>query len=406
MIIAYFVNQYPKPSHTFIRREIFALEARGNTVHRYALKSDPNELVDPEDLSEQSKTRHVFKEAYLRLGGTFVAMAARQPRGMVRALSRAIRMGWRSDRGLLRHLAYWVEAAVVSFWCRDDSVQHLHAHFGTNPAAVALLVHDIIGLPYSFSVHGPDEFDRPEFIALGEKIRGAAFVVAISSFGRSQLMRWIEPEYWPKIKVVHCGLDHQFRAEKPTPPPRDLRLVCVGRLGEQKGHLVLLEAMHELCQKGLKCETLLVGDGPMRSLIEQRASELGLRQQVTVTGWLTGSQVREELCQSRALVLPSFAEGLPIVIMEAMAVGRPVISTWVAGIPELVVPGETGWLVPPGDAVALSEAMKNVLLAEPENLAKMGKAGRERVLDRHDIAHGALKLESLMSLSIAAQSQI
>jgi glycosyltransferase involved in cell wall biosynthesis len=213
-------------------------------------------------------------------------------------------------------------------------------------------------------------------------------------------MRWVEPEHWPKIKVVHCGLDREFQTEDSGAPSPEPRFVCVGRLGEQKGHLLLLDAVHKLSQEGLNCEIVLVGDGPMRTLIEQHSAALGLQQQVRLTGWLAGSQVREELRQARALVLPSFAEGLPVVIMEAMAMARPVIATWIAGIPELVVPGETGWLVPPGDKEALAEAMRNALLADPEKIAGMGGAGRRRALERHNIAHEVEKLEVLIHSSL------
>ena len=217
MNIGYFINQYPKTSHSFIRREILALEARGNVVYRYALTSTPGELVDPSDLAEQEKTQHVFCQSPLHIAAAVARMALTQPRGTLLALAAAIRMGWRSDRGLIRHFAYFVEAAVVACWCHRDQVQHLHAHFGTNSAAVALLVHKMVGLPYSFTVHGPDEFDCPEFIALREKIHCAEFVVAVSSFGRSQLMRWVESDHWPKIKVVHCGLDPEFQAAARMP---------------------------------------------------------------------------------------------------------------------------------------------------------------------------------------------
>src|SRR5262245_6684237 len=136
MRIAYFVNQYPKPSHSFIRREILALEARGNVVHRYALKSASGELVDSDDLAEQSRTQHVFRQSFLDMVTAFTRLALTRPVGTLRALITAVRIGWRSDRGLLRHLAYWVEAAIVASWCRNDQVQLLHAHFGTNSAAV------------------------------------------------------------------------------------------------------------------------------------------------------------------------------------------------------------------------------------------------------------------------------
>jgi colanic acid/amylovoran biosynthesis glycosyltransferase len=396
MKIGYVINQYPKPSHSFIRREILALEARGNIVHRYALASTPVELVDPCDLAEQARTQHVFRQSPFYIATAFASIALAHPGGTLRALAASVHMGWRSDRGVLRHLAYLIEATVVASWCCRDEVQHLHAHFGTNSAALALLVHKLVCLPYSFTAHGPDEFDCPDFIALREKIRCASFVVAVSSFGRSQLMRWAEPNHWPKIKVVHCGLDDEFQTASGTPPSLEPRFVCVGRLAAQKGHLLLIDAVHRLHDEGLTFELVLVGDGPLRGILEQRIAAVGLQEQVRITGWLTGAQVRDELKRARALVLPSFAEGLPVVIMEAMAMQRPVIATYVAGIPELVVPGKTGWLIPAGDEVALTEAMRAALLADPDEIVQMGETGRGRVLERHNISGEVEKLESFM----------
>jgi colanic acid/amylovoran biosynthesis glycosyltransferase len=394
MRIAYFVNQYPMPSHTFIRREILALEARGNIVFRYALTS-PAQLVDPIDRVEQVKTRHVFQESRTHLATTFVGTLWRHPYGVLRAFVVAVRMGWQSDRGLLRQFGYLVEATTIAHWCSRDQVQHLHAHFGTNSAAVALLVHKMIGLPYSFTVHGPDDFERAKFLALNEKVRWASFVLGVSSFGRSQLMRWVEPEYWPKIRVVHCGLDREFQTT-PRQPASPVRLVCVGRLVAQKGQMLLIEALRRLRDGGLTCELTLVGDGPLRGTIEQRIAVAGLEKQVILTGWLSGARVREEMERATALVLPSFSEGLPVVIMEAMAMRRPVIATNIAGVAELVVPAETGWLVPAGDEIALADAMRKVLSANPEELVKMGEAAYDRVFERHDINREVEKLESFM----------
>ena len=176
--------------------------------------------------------------------------------------------------------------------------------------------------------------------------------------------------------------------------------VCIGRLSAQKGQLLLIDAARRLREEGLTFELVLVGDGPLRGVIEQRIATAGLQKQVRITGWLSGAQVREELGRARALVLPSFAEGLPVVIMEAMAMQRPVIATYIAGIPELVVPGETGWLVPAGDEVALAGAMRAALSANPKQLASMGEAARQRVLERHSINREVEKLEALFRSSV------
>jgi glycosyltransferase involved in cell wall biosynthesis len=256
----------------------------------------------------------------------------------------------------------------------------------------------LAGATYSFTVHGPDEFDRPRAIGLGEKIRRAAFVIGISSFTRSQLFRWIDSSHWDKIHVVHCGLEREFHSGISAPASEARRLVCVGRLGEQKGHLLLLAAMRLAFDRGCAFELVLAGDGELRAAIEARVRALALDGHVRITGWIASAEVRRELESARALALPSFAEGLPVVIMEAMALRRPVVTTCVAGIPELVRPGESGWLVPAGDVDALAAAIVACMEASPETLARMGAAARERVLERHDVDVEAAKLARLFDL--------
>jgi len=277
----------------------------------------------------------------------------------------------------------------------DEKVDHLHAHFGTNSAEVAMLVRTLGGPPWSFTAHGPEEFDKAQFIALSHKIRLADFVVAISSFGRSQLFRQVEFSHWPKIQVVHCGLEPEFyrdATDASSPPPR---LVCVGRLCEQKGQLLLLDATKLLVDAGLRFEIALAGDGEMRTELEALINDYGLQSVVTITGWISSSRVREEILASRALVLPSFAEGLPVVLMEAMALRRPVISTFIAGIPELVEGGQHGWLVPAGDVVELAAAMRACLESSPELIRTMGMKAHDKVRRHHDIDREAVRLAEL-----------
>jgi glycosyltransferase involved in cell wall biosynthesis len=201
--------------------------------------------------------------------------------------------------------------------------------------------------------------------------------------------------HWHKVDVVHCGLDKAFHDVPAVPVPAGPRLVCVGRLCEQKGQLLLVRAAALVKARGIPFEVILAGDGEMRAQIEQEVTRLGLSAHVHITGWVSSARVRDELLAARALVLPSFAEGLPVVIMEAMALRRPVLSTYVAGIPELVLNGETGWMFPAGDVEALANAMAACLTAPRGELDAMGEAGRERVLARHDVDTEAAKLAAL-----------
>jgi colanic acid/amylovoran biosynthesis glycosyltransferase len=400
MRIAYLVNNYPAVSHIFIRREILALEARGAEVMRIAMRGWDNLIVDQEDEIERQRTRYVLRHGLFALMLAVVRMAVKRPIAALRSLQLAWRMGWRAERPLPVHLAYFAEACLIEPWLRAAGIEHVHAHFGTNSAEIAMLTHALGGPPWSFTVHGPTEFTKAAFIGLAEKIRRCAFVVAISSYGRAQLYLCVEHQQWSKVRVVHCGLD-QGAYDAPTRPiPTVRRLVCVGRLCEQKGQLLLVEAAQRLAAKGIKFELVLVGDGEMRTEIEELVAQQQLQGVVRITGRIASEQVREEMMAARALVLASFGEGLPMVIMEAMALKRPIISTFVAGIPELVIAGEHGWLVPTGDVEALSRAMHACLDAPVDELARMGKAARERVLERHNVATQGEQLSALFRSTI------
>ena len=400
--VAYLVNQYPKVSHTFIRREILALERRGVQVSRFAIRGWDAEVKGEEDLAERDRTRHVLRQGKLSLLSTAFATCARHPVRAWRALRSVWALSRQAERPLVFHLMYFVEACTLARWMAAEGIEHVHAHFGTNSAEVALLVRMLGGPSYSFTVHGPEEFDKPRFLHLADKIRDADFVVAISSYGRSQLWRWLPADQWSKVHVVHCALEKPFFAPVHTLTVSTApRLVNIGRLCAQKGQLLLVEAAARLRQEGLDFELVLAGDGEMRGAIEDAIARHRMQQHVRITGWIDSATVREELLAARALVLPSFAEGLPVVIMEAMAVGRPVVTTRIAGIPELVREGVDGWLVPPGSIDDLVVAMRECLSASSGRLAAMGAAARARVGARHDADTEAGKLQSLF---LAARS--
>lgn len=400
MTIAYLVNQYPKVSHSFIRREIVGVEAMGIRVARFSIRSLESELVDEVDKLEQELTQVVLGIGKVGLLLALIRVAITRPVRFLSAFWLMLQVGRHSERGILRHFAYLAEACVLLRWFSDAGIAHVHAHFGTNSTTVAMLCHVLGGPPYSFTVHGPEEFDKVQTISLTEKINRAAFVVAVSSFGKSQLYRWCEREHWAKIHVVHCGVDKLFLKQPHVPIPDQPRLVSVGRLCEQKGQLLLIEAASRLAAEGLPFKLVLVGDGPLRPQIETLIAQNGLLEHIEITGWASNSEVQQQILASRAMVLPSFAEGLPVVIMEALALERPVISTYVAGIPELVEPGTCGWLVPPGSVEALTAAMRTALLLPVEKLEQMGRVGAERVALEHDAEQEASKLAALFPSNI------
>jgi glycosyltransferase involved in cell wall biosynthesis len=398
--VAYLVNQYPKVSHTFIRREIRALERLGVAVERIAVRGWSDPATDPEDDLERAGTRYLLQGGVAALVVPTLRAMVRTPRAFGRALARAWRLGRRADRARAYHLVYLMQACRLVEWLCEARAVHLHAHFGTNPAEVALLARALGGPPYSFTVHGPEEFDKATVLRLADKVRDAAFVVAISAYGASQLYRWIDAGDWAKVKVIPCGLDARVDgAAEAASVPDVPRLVCVGRLSEQKGQLLLVEAVRRLVDRARPVELVLAGDGEMRPAIEAAIARAQIGAHVRITGWIPGDAVRRELLAARALVLASFAEGLPVVLMEAMAAARPVVTTWIAGIPELVLAGETGWLVPPGDADALVAALEACLDAPVDALREMGRSARTRVWARHDVDRSAAVLAQAFAAS-------
>lgn len=400
MRIAYFTNQYPKVSHSFIRREILALERQRVEVLRLALRGWSGDLVDPEDLIERDKTQYLLRHGLISLLPAVILQLLSSPISFMRGVAQALRLSRMSDRPFPYHLVYLVEACALVRRCKELKVDHLHVHFGTNPTEVALLARLLGGPRYSFTVHGQDEFDRPQGLHLKEKIEGAVKVIAISSFGRSQLYRWVGHDHWPKIQVVHCGLESSF-LDIPTPQafPTDRRLVCVGRLCEQKGQLLLLDAVRQLRDRGEDFHLVLAGDGEMRGELEQFIRQHDLQSRVSITGWISSERVKQELLAARTMVLASFAEGLPVVIMEAMALGRPVLTTSIAGIPELVRHGTDGWLVPAGDVNALVNTLASSLAMPTSQLEAMGLDARARVIERHSIDTEAAKLRLMFASS-------
>lgn len=386
------MNTYPVTSATFIRREIAALEAQDVAITRFAVRRWDQALVDPADQAEAARVTYLLEVGAVRLGLGALREAFVNPRGMVRALGGAWQLWRNAGRGAgLRHLAYLLEA--VELKARSRGVSHLHAHFSTNTAAVALLSARLGGPGYSFTAHGPDEFDDPKAASLAMKIAEARFVVAITEFARTRLALAGGMGQWGKLHVLRCGVDLDALTPAPV-PDADAPLLCIGRLCPQKAQVLLIAAFAQLRDSHPGARLVLIGDGETRPQIEAAIRAQGLDAQVALRGWADNAAVAEALAEARALVLPSFAEGLPIVIMEALARGRPVISTYIAGIPELVSP-DCGWLVPAGDVDALAGALRTCLEASPEALAAMGAQGRARVEQAHELHANAAQLRAL-----------
>jgi glycosyltransferase involved in cell wall biosynthesis len=405
--LAYLCNLYPAVSHSFVRREIEGVEQAGCEVHRFSVRPARNDLRDQADLREAAKTETILKQGFWRLSAFALIMCASRPAKMIDAARTAARLSGPGFSPKLRHLAYWLEAAWLARRLNHLGVEHLHAHFGTNPAAVAAITRAWGGPPFSFTVHGPKEFDAPVALSLAAKIEAASFVAAISSYGRSQLMRWTDTIYWDRIKIVRCGLDSAFIEAGVAPIPDDsTQLVCVARLSAQKGLPLLVAACDRLRNAGERFTLTIIGDGEMRESLEHDIRRRGLGDHIQLAGVRSSAEIRASLVAARAFILPSFGEGLPVVLMEALAMCRPVVATAIAGIPELV-DEECGWLIPAGSEDALVAAITQLLRESAQQLAAKGQVGRERVRVMHDAGrNAALIIDAIAAAHAASRSSV
>jgi glycosyltransferase involved in cell wall biosynthesis len=394
--VAYLTGEYPAVSHTFILREVEALRARGLEVMTCSVRRTASEHHrGPAERAAVESTYYVLdavKSPPTLAGATFDALR----RGR---LPGALALAWRTRppgaKALLWQFFYLAEALVLARHLRSRGVTHLHNHFGNSSCSVAMLTSKASGIPFSYTMHGPAIFFEVPHWRIDEKIARARFVACISHFCRSQGMIFSDPTHWGKLHIVHCGVDPARYDRGPRERPGK-RLLFVGRLAAVKGVPVLLRAFAETLEAHPEAHLTLIGDGPERARIEALARELGLGGAVRFPGYLSQDEVADELARADLFVLPSFAEGVPVVLMEAMAARLPVVATRIAGIPELVDEGVAGRLVPPGDAASLARALSD-LLAEPDLRRRMGEAGREKVVAEFDLAGEAAKLHRLFA---------
>lgn len=390
--IAYLTGEYARAGDTFIRREVEQLRKMGWTVHTFSIRRAAGENVSEDITREQATTVYILEQGIFRLLGAFLIVVCRYPLRVLRALNLIRKIRWPGLRSVFLHGVYLLEATYLARELLKNKVKLLHNHIAMNSGTVAMLAAEIAGIPYSLTVHGPHEFFDSEHWALGTKIEKSVLTVCISNFGKSQCMLFSPRSAWSRLQVVHCALDDVFLKADVTAPPDISRFVYVGRLDPEKGFFVLLEAMAILKQQGFVFELLVVGDGAVRKECEERVEQLQLLDSIKFLGWRSSEEVQGIIKECRVMVLPSFAEGLPVVLMESLALQRPAIATQIAGIPELIQEGVNGWLVPPSAADELAKAMGSALNETPEQLAIMGENGRKHVIEHHSIVTEVAKL--------------
>ena len=384
--LAYLVSEYPALSHTFITREIAELEAAGHEVERLSIRRPENPAARQGVYAEEyENTFYLLDETPRRFPLALWRVALRRPRGVARAMSLASRIALRLAHRPHAVAAWFAQAVVLVDWMEAKGLSHVHNHFGNAAGFVALLAAEIGAVDFSLSVHGPDIFNRVEEEMLTMKTERARFTRCISHFSRSQLCLLSDRKTWKRFHIVRCGVDpdHFHPRDRVEGAAAIPQVLCVGRLVGAKGQHLLLEASSRLLDRGLLHHLTFVGTGPDKASLRDRAHRLGIDDWVTFTGGLPPTEVREHLSKTDLFVLPSFAEGIPVALMEAMAMEIPVVSTPVAGIPELIQSGTNGELVAPASVDALIGAIGDFLL-HSEEWKERGRKGRETVLADYD----------------------
>lgn len=396
--LAYLISQYPAISHTFILREVLTLRQRGFDI-RVASVNPPDR---PPDRLTDAERREADQTWYLKPQGARGALGAllttfiRRPIAVLRGLRQALRLGGTDAKRILFYLAYWVEAIMMGAWMQKEGASHLHVHFATPAAAVGLLAKTMFPIGFSFTVHGPDElYDAPGY-RLTEKIAGADFVLCISHYARSQMMKLSPVADWGKFEISRLGVDTERFAPRATKPPGDpFELVCVGRLVAAKGQHILLDALAALRAEGRRVHLTLVGQGPDMESLKAQCSRLDLGETVMLTGAVNQDTILDYYLRADAFVLPSFAEGLPVVLMEAMALGVPCITTHITGVPEMIRDGIEGLLVAPSDTEGLTRAIAR-LMDDPGLGKALVQAGRSRILAEYTLAGSVRRLGDIL----------
>lgn len=391
--LAYLTGQYPRATDTFIQREVATLRALGHHVQTFSVRQPPlTEEIAPQIASEKRSTIYLLPLRGIIRAHLFQFLTS--PRKYVSALVLALKTCQADLHAIVRQVAYFAEAGQLTRLMNRYELAHIHNNFGDSSCSVAAIAATMGGFTFSFTLHGTTEFYEHKRWWIGEKIRRALFVNSVCNFCRSQAMLFSASDCWQKLAVVHCGIDpstHETRTHKGT----GSRLLFVGRLAAEKGLPILLEAVARLDGATLD----LVGDGPERKILEARTQALDISGRVRFFGYQTQQQIREILRQTDVFVMSSFTEGVPVVLMEAMAAGVPVVATQVGGIPELVHDGHNGLLVAPGDANAAAAAIRR-LLEDPDLRNRFGVAGREKVEREFNIQVECQKLAKIMSCMI------
>lgn len=397
--VAYTMSRFPKLTETFILYEMLAMQQQGLQVEVYPLLRERDDVMHPEAMRFVS-IAHFQPFMSLPILRANLYFLWKKPLAYLKTLWDVLRANWGSYNFFTGVIGIFPKTVLFAYQMRADQVQHVHAHFASHPAAAGFIIHRLVGIPYSFTAHGSD-LHRDRHM-LREKVAEAAFVVAISEYNKELIISECRGNYREKVKVVHCGVDTKvFRARSHETPyekgENPFMILCVGTLHEVKGQPYLIEACRLLQERGHNFECHFVGDGPDRKALNELVEHAGLSGKVHFHGRRTREQIARLLMDADVLTTPSVPtrdgrrEGIPVVLMEAMGSGVPVIASNLSGIPELVNDQRTGLLVPPRDAKSLADALEHYI-QDPGLRGRLGNAGREKVVGEFDLNKSAAKL--------------
>ena len=401
MKIAYLLSQYPTIPHTYLLREIRGLRELGWDIHSVSVRPPdrPAEALLEVERDEATRTFYVLSGGFPALAGDQFRVLFSSPAGYLRGLTCAIRLGGFDLRKCLYLLAYFAEAVRAGRWMLSQGITHFHSHYSTT---VGLLIAKAFPLSWSATVHGSAEFIDPIGFHLPQKIESAAFVCAISSYGRSQMQQLVPYEVWDRIEVSPLGIDLSvYRPAVFRESPAPYEIVSVGKLVSFKGQHVLIDSVHRLAQEGRDIRLRLVGDGPDRQSLEEHIRKFDLSGRVSIEGWRNQEEVRDFYRQADIFVLASFAEGIPVVLMEAMAMRIPCVATRITGIPELIRDGIDGLLVTPSDTEEMTRAL-SALIDDTELRRRLAEAGRLRVQEKYQLAANVSRLSDIFRRRLSA----
>ncbi len=401
--MGYLVSKYPAVSHSFILREVRALRERDIEIEVASINAaPPSQDLTSVERQEAAATFFVKPAGAIGALNSIAWMLTRRPSSLLIGLRTALGLGGTDAKRTLLHLFYYVEAAILVRWMHQRSLNHLHVHFATPAATVALILTRMAPITLSITVHGPDEFYDVSGYSLAEKVAAARFVACISFFAQSQLMKLTPSDDWKKFDLARLGVDcDHFSARPFRASPQTFEILCVGRLVSTKGQRILIEAVAQLIAAGRDLRLHVIGDGPDRNALERIVREKGVADQILFKGAINQDHIRQYYEAADIFALASFAEGIPVVLMEAMSMEIPCVATSINGIPELIRNGIDGILVPPSDIDGLAQALSR-LMDNPALRQSLGKAGRARVQEHYELAKSVNRLEEVFRSRLEA----